>query len=739
VAAEDDNLDTLDDDAADADDEGEEQTDDEIVREAHKRFLKCEKWEANARRRWLEDYKFAHGDDLNNYQWDSTLYLARTANERPALTINKTQQHNLQIINDAKQNKSGIKYRPVGDGATAESADVLEGIARHIQDISHAQNARGTAIEFQVISGMGFTRVVTDWEKENSFDQEIYIRPIDDPLSCYLDPDFTQADGSDSRYGFIFSDRPRDEVEREYPDLKGQIPPTNSVDGEDAGWLREDHVREAEYYRVKETRDELLGSSDGVVAFRSILNKKIIAKWEDEAAARGEKLQRREIIRKSLQWFKIVGNKIVARRGEPGGKKMPGKSVPIVPYFGIVTVIEGQLDRKGHTRAMRDSQRMLNYNRSAAIEFGALQSKTPYIAPARAIEGNLDYWETANRENHAFLPYNDIDDNGQPIAPPTRQEPPVAAPVFEAGAQAAERDMMIVSGQYEAEMGAPSNEVSGRAINERQRQGDRATYHFIDSQAIAIRREGQIILELIPEVYDTPRVKRIIADDGEESQVNLDPNAAAAHQVAPDRVTRVLNPQVGRYEVVSDVGPDYATQRQEAFEAITQIIVRAPQLLGTIGDLLFKVADFPMADKIAERLKPGLPPEAQEAIGKLQEQLQNSNKMLGEAMQALTEERLKVKAKDSDNTIKAYDADTKRLGVLKDMIPLDPADMQALIHETVRQALQDNLGPIVGSLAAQLRGDVAQGGTGELPIRVPDLGQQAAQPGGANPTPTMVQ
>ncbi len=697
---------------------------DPVVREAHKRFQRCLEWEAIARSRWLSDYRFANGDSDNAYQWPDTIYRARTTQDQPALTISKVRQHNLQIINDAKQKKSGIKYRPVGDGATVQAAEIFEGIVRHIQDVSNASMHRGQAIEFQVQAGLGFTRITTDYEHDRTFDQEIYIRSVNDPNSCYLDPDCKELDGSDARFAFIFSDRSREVVEREYPELKHKLTVSNAVDSSTVGWLRKDTIREAEYYVVEEEKDELIAAADGTTALRSQINAKILRAWEDEAEAKGEELRKRDVITKKLRWYKIVGSQVVE-------KKTPaGKTIPIIPWIGEQTVIDNILDRKGHTRALKDAQRMLNYNRSASVEFGALQSKTPYMGPSRAVDGYETYWETANTENHSFLPYNDIDENGQPIAPPVRQEPPKSAPVFLEGAQAAERDMMIASGQYEAELGAPGNETSGRAINERQRQGDRATYHFIDNQAISIRREGQILLELIPEVYDTARVKRLLGEDGSEDHVQIDPDCQGACAAGPDEGMIIFNPGIGTYAVVSDVGPDYATQRQEAFSAIVQVITQAPGLLDKIGDLLFKMADFPLADEIAERLKPGMAPEAQAAVATLQQQLRQTNTLLGEAMQALSEERLKVKAKNSDNTIKAFEADTGRLNVIKDMIPLDPADMQALIHETIRQSLQDNLGPIVGELMKA--NDVEHslegppGATGSLPTAAPTTGDPMA-------------
>jgi Phage P22-like portal protein len=699
---------------------------DPIVTEAHRETRRAMDYEREARANWLSDEKFANGDAYNNWQWPTAI--SATRKNRPTLTVNEVRQHNLHITNEAKQNKSSVKYRPVGDGATAEAAEVMEGIYRHISNISNAQMAQGQAIDFQVRAGLGFTVVRSDYVDQKSFDQEIYIDGIDNPLGCYLFG-ATKPDGADAWGGVIFADVNRDALEREYPQLKGRAPAANAVDGQDAGWLREDTVRKAEYYKIVEKKDELIGNDDGITILKSATTPALLEKWEADAQNSGSKLMRRPVVTKRVKCYTIVGDMVVDETD------IPGTSIPIVPWCGEITLIDGKLDRKGHTRAMIGAQQMVNYNWSASVEFGALQSKSPWIAPAAAIEGYETYWQTANTVNHSILPYNHIDDAGKEIPPPKRQEPPVGAPVFLEGMKTASEFMMAASGQYQADLGKEGNEKSGKAINERQRQSERATYHFTDNQALAIRRQGEIVKEWIPIIYDTKRVIKILGLDGEESHVQIDPESAEAHMF--DGAVRIFNPGVGRYEVVSDPGPDYATQRQEAFNAIVQILTQAPGLIEKIGDLLFKVADFPMADEIAERLKPGMDPAAQQAIGELQKQLKNQNRLLGEAMQALSEERLKTKGKDAEDNVKAFDADTRRLAVVKDMLPLDPTAMHAMIHETVRQALQDNLGPIIGNLRGALAQDANPagtdtGGSGQLPISVPDVGQQAAEVGGGN-------
>lgn len=714
----------------------------DVVNRAHRRWRKCRDWESSARSNWASDLRFVNGDAYNTWQWPAEVYKDRGS--RPSLTVNETRVRNLHIINDAKQNKASVKYRPTGAGATQAAAEVYEGMYRNIANISNAQMAQGMAIEFQVDAGLGYTIIESRYVTPDptpgpeAMDQEIIISSVKNPMGVMLDCDCEEPDGTGARYGFVFSDRPKDEVIEEYPELENRLTVANAVDGHDSGWIRDDHVRECRYYEVEEEKDELVCDDEGVTVYRSDVPAKLFRQWEDDAEEQGKKLRRRDVIRKKVKCYLIIGNDVV---GEPDD--LPGTCVPIIPWNGRITLIDKRLDRVSHTRGMIDAQRMLNYNWSASIEYGALQSKSPWLAPVAAIGDYMTYYTTSNVVNHGVIPWVHRDEEGKEIPPPTKMQPPTAAPVYMEGVQLAQQFMQSASGQYEATMGQPGNERSGKAINERQRQGDRATYHFLDNQALAIRRQGTIIKEWIPVIYDTQRVAKIINAKDEEEEVQIDPNSPEAHREKRigDAITRIFNPNIGNYEVVSDVGPDYATQRQEAFNAIVQILTQAPELINKIGDLLFKVADFPLADEMAERLKPGLDPQAQAAMTELQKALQvaqakgmNTEKLLAEAMQALTEERLKVKAKDSDNTIDAFDADTKRLAVVKDMIPADPVAMQALIAQTVRQALQDNLGPIVASLRGGLEQSTSAegppGATGALPVRVPDVGQQAAQPGG---------
>lgn len=568
-----------------------------IVDEAHKRFARCEDREREARQLWKADLRFANADPDNGWQWEDGLRRQRDLNKQPSLTINKVKQHNRQITNDARQNKPSIRVLPVDSGSDKKTAEIFNGIIRHIEANSAADTAYDTASEFAVDAGLGYWRIVTDYAADDTFDQEIFIKRVKNPLNIYLDPDIQEADGSDARFGFVPTKSSKEEFERKYPDC--DFPAIwGNVEG---GWMDKDTVRVCEYYRVVEKSDTLVAGPDGETFKLSEVKDPEAVK----AIKADESLQKRKVSCRHVEWYLLAGDKILERRD------WLGKFIPIVRVVGDEIEIDGKVDRKGHTRSMKDAQKMYNYWTTSAVEFVALQGKQPYIGDIDAFEGLEKYWDNLNTSNMPWVPFNGKDENGNPIQMPQRQQPPVMAQAYISGMQIASDEMKAASGQYDAQFGQNANQQSGRALNALQRKGDNATFHFVDNVARAIRYTGQILVDLIPKIYDTPRIVRILGEDGKEDKIQIDPEqqqAMVEKQEPNGEIKEIYNPSVGRYDVVVAVGPSYGTKRQEAFEALTEMSSRNPQLIELAGDLIMKAADFPMAEQIAERLEKALPP-----------------------------------------------------------------------------------------------------------------------------------
>lgn len=676
---------------------------DPVVAEATKRFRRCSEWESTCRQNFLADYKFAHGDSDNGYQWPNRIRSNRDLDSRPCLTMNVVRQHNLQIINEAKQNKSSVAFRATGGDATKDAADLYEALWRRVEYKSDAQAAYETACEYQVNGGWGWIRVVTEYEDNKTFNQDFRVKRVWDPLSVYLDMDCQEKNCSDAKYGFVFDLVPDDQLEETYPGILESGETTEQPLGastiEDS-WNLKDHTRVCEYFRKVSKRDALVSFIDPSTRSRKEIKKSQVTSEMFKELARSSLAKTRSIEDFTVEWYLIVGQKIVDRT------IWPGKYIPLIRVIGEETIIDGVLDRKGHTRGMKDAQRMYNYNASAQVEFGALQGKTPWIAAAKAVEEYETMWKTANTVNHSVLIYNNRDDEGNEVKPPARTEPPTGAPVYEAGMTTAFNQMMMTSGQWQNQMGMGGNERTGEAISRRQEQGYTAVFHFQNNYADALKFLGKQYLDVAPKLYDTKRLYKLQMEDGEDFDLLLDPGAKQALQVEMDRegkvIKRILNPRMGEFDVQSDVGPAYGTRREETVKAMTLLLTQAPALTSVIGDLMLKAMDFKEAQEAARRMKRLVPPQAlgtgpspQEQ--KLQLQLQTTQGLLVKALQQAGKDSLKLLGKDQLRDVQVYEAETKRIGVLQDQLPTDAEGMAQLIHQLVGDALETHLTPLITS------------------------------------------
>lgn len=706
--------------------EGTDRPKDIIYDEAEERFGHCETWEKDSRRLFLEDLKFAEADPDNGFQWPNHMRRNRDVDRRPALTVNKARIHNLQIINDCKQNKPSISVKPTGDGATFGSAQVFESVIRDIERKSNASVAYDIATEFQVKSGIGYWTIACEYEDNDTFNQVPRIKAVPDPLTIYLDNNIKERDGSDARYAFEFADWPRDLYGKKYPEYKNK----GSLDvlGSGDNWLDRDHVRVATYWRKTEKKDKLIclehsiqGLEAGVVERES----RIRALFEGDPETFRQLMsmpgtKKRRIITDEVEWFKIVGHDIVDKG------QWAGKYIPIIRLIGEETIIDGKLDRKGHTRNLKDPQRIYNYWTSAAVEHVALQSKTPWIASMESIEGYETYWSTANLVNHSYLPFNAIDDDGNKLEPPHRAEMPQFSDAYLKGMEVSGNEIMFASGQFQSQMGQNENAKSGKAIGERQRQGDNATFHFPDNLDVAIRFTGLILIDIIPKLYDVKRVMMVESKEGKQHQITIDPAHPQSHEIEDDTrtleaVKSIFNPLVGKYSVYADKGPNFATQRQESFDSFTKILGSWPEGINVIGDLYFRAADFPHADEAAERIKRTIPANIlgegpTDAEQKLNQQLQQLTGMLTDATTEIAKLKLHQKATEEKREIGQYQAITHRIEVLAKMM-VNPADAHNLWADMMREEHASTMRQFEAANAPEIEGSEpgSPGGSDQQP------------------------
>ena len=171
---------------------------DSIIDEA-KDFLKfCNDADTMNRQEALEDLKFANGD-----QWPVELQNSRNLESRPILTINKLDTYCRQVTNQQRQQRPRIKGHATKTQADVKTAQVISGVVRHVEVNSNADHAYDNGFDYAVRMGWGYWRVNTRYVREDSFDQDIFIDPVDNPFTVYWDPKSISPDGPDPEKGLL--------------------------------------------------------------------------------------------------------------------------------------------------------------------------------------------------------------------------------------------------------------------------------------------------------------------------------------------------------------------------------------------------------------------------------------------------------------------------------------------------------------------------------------------------------
>lgn len=631
-----------------------------LLKEAREAFTTTADAHADNYAAAIDDIQFARlGGD---YQWvvkGVDWAQQRRAKGRPILTINMLPKFQRQVMNDIRQNRPSIKVRPADSGADIKTADVYTGLIRNIEQTSRADTAYDTAAEFAITGGVGYFKVNVDYASDDTFEQDIRIERVPNPLCVYGDPFDLGADSANWASAWETELIERDEFDRRF---KGAAPTDWSGTGDyhdlSAPWRIDNEVLIARWWRRTAVKKTILRLSDKRVISQEDFERKIDGvSMADICAMTGVTVEgTREAPSHKVTHVLMTGAEVIEEE-----TTWPGRYIPIIPVYGEDIVVDGKRVLKSLIRDARDPQMQLNYWRSYAAEAIALAPKSPFIGA----EGQFDNdprWETANTDNHPYLEYNPVGG-----APPPQRQPYAGIPAGALNqAMIANDDIKATLGLFDASLGAKSNETSGKAIMARQREGDVSTFHFADNLSRAIRHGGTIIMDLIPKVYSGERMVRVLGEDGKAQTVQIGPkppgppmgaqgpqpmpgpmagppmappgppggqqapipmqagqsmpNASPPPGIEPPVPPEVFDLTVGKYDLVVQSGPSYTTRREETAAVLTDIMRALPQSVAVLGPIALRAMDVPgieevthKLEQVAEQSKPPDPAQAKMA------------------------------------------------------------------------------------------------------------------------------
>jgi hypothetical protein len=690
----------------------------------------------------LDDLRFMAGSPDNQWQWPADVLATRgsvqgqTINARPCLTINKLPQHVRQVTNEQRQNRPTGKVIPADDKADVAVAEIFDGMVRHIEYISDADVAYDTACDNQVTYGEGYIRLLTEYCREDSFDQDLKIGRVRNSFSVYMDPTIQDPCGSDANWCFLTEDLTKEEYERMFPNAS----PVSSMMSQGVGdqslaqWLSEDTVRIAEYFYIEHKSAKLNLYPDNVTAIDGTPQDKQLKLMFQKP------IRSRNVDKKQVKWLKTNGFEVLQEQD------WAGKWIPVIRVVGNEWEVDGQLYVSGLVRNAKDAQRMYNYWVSQEAEMLALAPKAPFIGYGGQFEGYENQWKTANTTNWPYLEVNpDVTDGaGSALPLPQRAAPPLAQTGLIQAKMGASDDIKSTTGQYDSSLGAASNERSGRAILAREKQGDTGTYHYVDNLSRAIRYVTRQLVDIIPKIYDTERVARIVGLDGEVGMVKVNPQQPEPVKSIVDQtgivMEKVYNLSVGVYDVCVTTGPGYMTKRQEALDAMSMLLQSNPDLWKVAGDLFIKNMDWPGAQEMAARFAKIIDPkvmegedqspemqQAKQQIEAMTQHMQQMEGMLKRVEQSMEAQQLDIKRFDSE--VKAYDAETKRISAVQ--ASMSEEQIHDIIMGTIHAAI--DTGDLVSGMPS--RDQLEQNEMGAAPEAPPQMGQPPMGEPFAGPPP----
>ncbi len=538
-----------------------------LHRECLAEFDEIQAAEYAERRSAKEDRRFC---SVPGAQWDG--WLRDQFENKPRFEINKVHLAVIRIINEYRNNRITVDFVPKDGTKDDETADACDGLYRADEKASVANEAYDNAFDEGVKGGYGAWRLCSEYEDEDDDEndaQRVKILPIfDAESSVFFDLGAKRQDKGDAKRAYVLTPYPIDAYKEEWGDDPASW--DNSISLYEFDWCTPELVWVCEHYRVEETK-ELVHFYRGVDDSEIRVTQEELDEdegREEELAATGYvRIRSKRIERKKVHKYILSGGRVLEDCGY-----IPGRCIPIVPFYAKRSVIDGVERVMGHVRLAKDAQRLQNMLMSWLAELAAsFKGEIPIFTPEQ-IAGHAHMWAEANVKNFPFLLVNPMTDaNGTPTAvgPTAYTKAPNVPPAMVALMQLAQDALTeILGNQQQGEVMEPN--MSGKAVELIQGRLDMQSYIYMSNFAKAMKRSGEIWQSMMKDLaVEQSRKMKIIGADGEMGQTVINEPAydeETGQEVVKNDMSRI------NYDVDVEVGPTSTSARAATVRAVTGLM-----------------------------------------------------------------------------------------------------------------------------------------------------------------------
>ncbi len=459
-----------------------------------------------------------------------------------------------------------------------KTEEVIEGYLRAIFDDATNDGLQSNIHTDQLIGGFSALWVRTDYVNEMSFEQNIKVERVFDPTMTFFDPLARASHKGDGNYCGMLIPYTKERFVKEYGEEAARdIKFMKGAELEGFGWSYQsqdqDIILVAYLFEKKFKKKKIVKLSNGhVVPLEQY--ERLIELW-DVIEQPPVILEQRETSIETIVHYQFCETK------ELYYAETDYKYLPIIFVDGNSVLIKGdsstaqtgssaestgvsvQQMTRPYVYHAKDAQRAKNFagqTMMAEIENMVMHK---FMVAVEAIPE--DYQEAYKNPQQAnVLVYNTFDEKTRErLDPPREIQRTPTPPIVESTFMNSDMTIQMSLGSHELQSAVNQKDLSGIAIQQGALQTDGAAGPYLINYIKAWNRLGQIVIDLIPKYYVTPRSLPVIKKDGkrayemindkksEESiSMNYDPNtlqvkveagvnSAVQKQIALDQLIRM--------------------------------------------------------------------------------------------------------------------------------------------------------------------------------------------------------
>lgn len=537
-----------------------------IHEEALAEFDEIQMAQRDERMQCLADRRFY---SIAGAQWEGPL--GDQFENKPKFEFNKVHLAVIRIINEYRNNRITVDFQPKDGSKDDEMADTCDGLYRADEKACTADEAYDNAFEEGVGGGFGAWRLRSDYEDDEDDENEqqrVRIEPIFDADSTvFFDLNAKRQDKSDAKRCYVLTPYTRAAYADEFDDDPASWP--HAINQREFDWSTPDIVWVCELYRVEE-KTELIhffrGLDEGAEDLRvTDAELKDDPEMLDELQATGfREVRQKRVERRVVRKYIMSGGRMLEDCGI-----IPGRHIPIVPFYGKRWLVDGIERCMGHVRLAKDAQRLMNMLYSWLAEMAArFDIEKPILTPEQ-VAGHAVMWAEDNVRKFPYLLINSItDENGQRQAagPIGYTKAPNLPPAMAALAQIAEQALNDLLGNQQAGEQLQPN-MSGKAVELIQTRLDMQVFIYMSNLAKSMKRSGEIWLSMMKDiVVEQNRKMKVISEDGAAGSVTLNQpayNAETGEEFTQNDIAKA------KFDVDVEVGPSSTSKRAATVRAIT--------------------------------------------------------------------------------------------------------------------------------------------------------------------------